>query len=517
MLPEDTTWIPSAMLAPSLRRMIEPLPYSFSMVATARSIALLLFLGSSMTILGLGRARLGRLARESLTGNPFSFQPLSMGTLVAIALVATAATAATGCDSPSSLGGRPGSGTNFPPGLAPPSGGGTGDAPALAKLLGLDAGEFETLDPPAPPGDLKADIDRFTTVDACTLERARLDPLLGDALEAIGYDTFLRDACRVIEAAKTNDAKRCSAIDASSLEARCRATVAEVAGTPDACPWETASRPARGREPRCLAVASRDARLCDAVADPLDRATCEATLEPGDRSCAKLPGRAAQARCSRDADRWHGVLASGREGERGAADGRDPPQGALVVSGKLHLELASPLPGSLHDHPDPAAAIDVDLAPDLARGITLLQQRDGTRLVLGPLTEAGLDFIAPSPHVRASLALELFVVPGPVSGARAAAPIARIERAELVVPGRSPLSTPGAQSTLTAKVDKLDVARASPVAVVVDGDISAAGSSWRVHAEIATFVRDVIRATDVYGGLAGSAGLPRASLDGGAR
>ena len=431
-----------------------------------------------------------------------------MGTLVAIALLATAGA---GCDSPSSLSGRPGSWANLPPG--PASGPAPGDAPALAKLLGLDAGEFETLDPPAPPGDLKADIDRFTTVEACTLERARLDPLLGDALEAIGYDTFLRDACRVIEAAKANDAKRCSAIDASSLEARCRATVAEVAGTPDACPWETASRPARGREPRCLAVASRDARLCDAVADPLDRATCEATLEPGDRSCAKLSGRAAQARCSRDADRWHGVLASDREDQRGGPDGRDRPHDALVVSGKLHVERASPPPGSLRDPPDPAVAIDVDLAPDLARGITLLQQRDGTRLVLGPLTESGLDFIAPSPHVRASLALELFAVPGPHGAGR----IARIERAELVVPGRPAVSTPGAQSTLTAKIDKLDVARASPVAIVVDGDISAAGSSWRVHAEIATFVRDVVRAADVYGGLAGSAGLPRASLDGGAR
>ncbi|HTB78479.1 MAG TPA: hypothetical protein VK762_34785 [Polyangiaceae bacterium] len=431
-----------------------------------------------------------------------------MRTLVAIALLAT------GCDSPSSLSGRLGSGPNLPPGLAPGSGTAPGDAPGIAKLLGLDAGEFETLDPPAPPGDLKADIDRFTTVEACTLERARLDPLLGDALEAIGYDTFLRDACRVIEAAKANDAKKCSAIDASSLEARCRATVAEVAGTPDTCPWETPSRPARGREPRCLAVASRDARLCAAVADPLDRATCEATLEPGDRSCAKLQGRAAQARCSRDADRWHGVLASDREeGKRSGADGRDPPHDALVVSGKLHVESASPSPGSLRDHPDPAAAIDVDLAPDLARGITLLQQRDGTRIVLGPLTEAGLDFIAPSPHVRASLALELFAVAGP----RGAGPIVQIQRVELVVPGRPPLSTPGAQSTLTAKLDKLDVARASPVAVVVDGDISAAGSSWRVHAEIATFVRDVVRAADVYGSLAGSAALPRPSLDGGAR
>jgi hypothetical protein len=139
-----------------------------------------------------------------------------------------------------------------------------------------------------------------------------------------------------------------------------------------------------------------------------------------------------------------------------------------------------------------------------------VQQRDGTRLVLGPLTEAGLDFIAPSPHVRASLALELTAVPGP----HGAGTTARIERAELVVPGRAPLSTPGAQSTLAVKLDKLDPVRGSPVAVVVDGDVSASGSSWRVHAEAATFVRDVVRARDVYGGLTR---FPSAGLDGGAR
>jgi len=48
MLPVGVTCTPSVMACPSLRRMIEPLPYSFSMLATARSIALLLFLMSSM-------------------------------------------------------------------------------------------------------------------------------------------------------------------------------------------------------------------------------------------------------------------------------------------------------------------------------------------------------------------------------------------------------------------------------------------------------------------------------------
>ena len=363
----------------------------------------------------------------------------------------------------------------------------------MAKLLGIDAGELEApVDPPAPAGDLKTEIDRFTSVDACALERSRLDPLLGDALEAIGYDTFVRDACRVIDAAKAKDASRCKAIDASSLEARCRATVAEVAATPDACPWESVTLPARGREPACLAVASRDARLCAAVADPIERATCQAKLARDDRLCVGLHARTAMSRCIRDADRWRGVLAS-------AGAGWSAPDPPLAVAGRLHADPIDPLnPIDGKDGKDRtqgARALDIDLAPDMAQGVTLVQHRDGVRLVLGPLSETGLDFVAASPHVGGSLALELLAT----AGAQGKAPSVRIERAELVVPGRPAVSTPGAQSTLKVTLDKLDAARASPVTVVVEGDIGAAGSSWRLHAELTTFVRDVVRATDLYG------------------
>jgi hypothetical protein len=446
-----------------------------------------------MTVLGLGRARRGGLARESLTGNLFSFQLLSLTSSTRLAGIVTVALAAatTACDSP------PGrlDGRSLPP---PPASRPT-DLPGIAKLLGVDAGELEApVDPPAPAGDLKADIDRFTSVDACALERARLDPMLGDALEAIGYDTFLRDACRVIDAAKAKDASRCAAIDTSSLEARCRTTVAEVAGTPDACPWASLTRPERGREPSCIAVASRDVRLCAAVADPVERATCQATLAPDNRPCWALPGT---SRCARDADRWRSVIASASE-EKGSS-AHDPP---LAVAGRLRVDPVD----SVHDGRDRttlAPALDIDLAPDLARGVMLLQRRDGVQLVLGPLSETGLDFVAPSPHVRGSLALELFAT----AGERGAGPIVRIERAELVVPGRPALATPGAQSTLTAKVDKLGAARGSPVAVVVEGNISGAGSSWHVHAEATTFVRDVVRVADLYGGVS------RPGIDGGTR
>ena len=429
-------------------------------------------------VLGLaGRARRKRLAFESHTVNPFSFQPFASSLVVFVGL-ATAVIACAACDEPDTPG-RQRAGAEAPAPIA-----------SLAGLLGVDAGELEgRVDPPAPAGDLKAEIERFTTVDTCVEERARLDPVLGDALEAIGYDTFLRDACRVMDATKANDASRCDAIDSSALATRCRATVAEVAGNPDACPWEIADRPARGRVPRCVAVATRDPRLCAAVTDELERATCEATLAQSEASCLKLRGHGPRARCTRDAARWRTVILAG------AADSGAEP---LVIAGALHVTRADVLDAAT----TAAGTLDVNLTPDLERGVTLVEERDGTRLVIGPLAETGLDFIAPSPHVRASLALEVTVPSGPSmlegAGARVSA---RIERVELLLPGRPPMTTPGAHSTLVAKVDRLVRARGGAVKVVLDGDLDAAGSSWHLHAEEATFVRDIVRSRDVYGGI----------------
>lgn len=356
---------------------------------------------------------------------------------------------------------------------------------SLARLLGFDAGELEArIDPPAPAGDLKAEIDQFTTVDACVDTRAKLDPLLGDALEAIGYDTFLRDACRMIDAAKAQDANRCTGIDASALAERCRVTVAEVVASPDACPWEATSGPLHARDPGCVAIASRSVGLCTAVPDALDRATCKATLTHDDGPCGAVRSRAQRTRCSRDALRWRSLLVS----ETAKPSDTPGPDEQPAVAGNLHVESA--------DGTDKTAPIDVDLAPNLARGVTLLDLHDGARFTLGELTTSGPDFIVPSPHMRASLALEVFVPRAPPS-AHAESVVARIERAELLVPGRPPASIPGGTSTLVAKVGKLVHRRGGAVAVVVDGDLASGASRWHVHAEATTFVRDVVKASDL--------------------
>jgi hypothetical protein len=427
-----------------------------------------------------GSALRRRLANGIHTVNLFSFQPLPSSLLLFL-LGPGALYASVGCDSESGESSeRALERLRSRLSAAPPA-----LNSSLAVALGVDAGEFEgRVDPPAPAGDLKAEIERFTTVDACVEERARLDPILGDALEAIGYDTFLRDACRVIDATKANDATRCEGIDSSSLAARCRTTVAEIAGQPGECPWQIPDHPAVGRAPACIAVATRDARLCAAVADSLERATCEASLTRNESPCATLRGQGQKARCARDGERWRTILAGS------ATEATTEP---LVATGTLHVT-------GVNDRGDAATeSIDVNLAPDLERGVILIEQRDGARLVIGPLTETGVDFIAPSPHVRASLALEL-LAPSDPPGVQGATATARVMRVELLLPGRPPVTSPGAHSTLAVKVERLVHARGGGVKLMIEGDLASAGPTWHLRAEETTFVRDIVRARDLYGG-----------------
>ena len=341
---------------------------------------------------------------------------------------------------------------------------------SVERALGVEAGELELrVDPPAAAGDLAGEIASFTTVDACIDSHAHLDPLLGDALEAIGYDTFVRDACRVLDAAKARDPKRCGAIDASALRRQCASTVAATLGDADVCPWMVPSRPALGRDASCLAIASRDPRLCAAEETTMARATCEAIVRHDATTCAKLPLKADQARCKRDADRWRNLTALPDGG------GAPPPFEAT-----LHVESAD----------DAGAPIDTNLAPDLGRGLVVVAERGGERLSVGPVSDSGLGFVAPSPHVQATLALELFASS---DGKRV-----EVNRAELLMPGRSPVATPLAHSTLLAKVSKLEPTRGGTASLTVDGTIGDSSGTWRVHLQATTFVRDIVDAKTIY-------------------
>lgn len=353
---------------------------------------------------------------------------------------------------------------------------------AIEQALGVDAGDFSAIvDPPAPAGDLRADIEGFTSLDACVERRRALDPLLGDALEAVGYDTFLRDACRVLDAAKTRDRKRCAAITASPLRLRCEATVAEVTANADACPWDVGGKPDRGRDPMCLAIASRDARLCVSAEDPFERATCSSIARGDDKACAALTSPLDRARCSRDALRW-----------RSTATANAASTDALVTIGRLRVAP----PKALGIPP-----LDEDMTVDISRGVVLREGFSGARIDIGSF-DADSGFIASSPQAEVRLSLEIRIAAGGAS----------VDRAELAVPSRPVLTSPPVGATLRVSVEKPGRARADTLWISVDGDVGDAGAAWHVHASLRTFVRDVVRPEDADRG-ARAIGTPELGQD----
>jgi len=350
-----------------------------------------------------------------------------------------------------------------PPPPVPPA-----SVASVASALKVDASQLETpSDPPAAAGDLKVEIDRFTTVEACVAERGALDPLIGDALEAIGYETFVVDACRTLDAAKAKDAKRCAAIDASSLRARCETMVAIAAGDPDACPWLSPTRVNLGRDETCLALTTRDPRVCAPLRS--EAARCEALVTRDEKRCDGLIREAPRARCRRDVKRFASLLAS--------TDASAPP--ATAASAKLEIH-------GLEGTEEPKST-SVDLRDDFARGVVLMEQLDGVRFDTGDLRElqSSTGFYVPTPLDRVHVGLTIFVPRG--------ATAARVEATELGVPGTATLLTPASRSTLKATIGKLDRARGGEVKLTLEGEVGASPRGYRLKLEVTTFVRDVVK------------------------
>jgi hypothetical protein len=334
-----------------------------------------------------------------------------------------------------------------------------GPAPSASPPPVLPDDAFAPVDPPRPAGDLQADLDAFTTVEACTEARAKVDPLVGDALDAIGYDTFLRDACRMLDAAKAKDATRCEGIDASSLRTRCRQWVAMAKGDADACPLRQGGEPASGREATCVAAALRSPALC-AGEGRTKRAACVALVSHDAKGCDVLLG-AERAPCVRDAERWRRVLV----GDAALAS-------VPAASGTLEVH------GDGREDP---AETKVDLAADVETGVVAVEEGPARRLTVGTLLGSSLSPRAVGPSVRTRFGVELYVMGG----------VTRVEHLELAVPGATTLSCPGNACDVTAKVGTLDVKRGGAVELHVEGTVGVAPQRFRIDATVKTWVRDV--------------------------
>jgi hypothetical protein len=97
------------------------------------------------------------------------------------------------------------------------------------------------------------------------------------------------------------------------------------------------------------------------------------------------------------------------------------------------------------------------------------------------------------------LALEL-VAPG--GGGNAATPSSprspSLDRADLQLAGQPGLHAPPATSTLVPKVTKFEPSRGGAVELSVDGNLGNAEVTWRLHADVSTYVRDVVTLEALY-------------------
>jgi hypothetical protein len=344
---------------------------------------------------------------------------------------------------------------------------------------GHEAGAMsETTDPPAPAGDLHAEIARFVSVDTCVKERANIDPLVGDALRAIGYETFLRDACRLLEAAKDHSREKCDRIDSSALRLRCQSWVAMVAQTPDTCPLQFEGIVTRGRNVMCLAVAGKDPRLCTGEPRTAVRATCEAMASQDAPRCDVLLPNDAPS-CRRELARWRTLLAAPLSGLPKLPGAR----GKLIVKG----EAGTPNPPTT----------EADLASEFARGGVVVTSRDRSRIELGMIGESETSRIAPSPIRRARLGIAVLFEPGAKPGDP---PKPVLERLELEVPGEATLVHPPAQCDCRITTARVDRTRGGELALALQGTLSSGNRTYKIDVDLATFVRDVV--PEVPGGRA---------------
>jgi hypothetical protein len=360
-------------------------------------------------------------------------------------------------------------------------------APAAVDLptanLGLpafvDAGIQETDDPPPPAGDLKRDLDTFVNVDACVKARANLDPLVGDALRAIGYETFLRDACRMLEATKDKKRETCDRIDASAMRTRCQMWVAMAAESPDRCPLQFEGLPSRGRHASCVAISAKDPRLCAAEAGLSARAMCEAlTLRDASRCDALAPSPgSARANCQREFTRWKELLHAPLSGLAALPT----PHGKLSVKGESGT-------------PDPTPS-ETDLSAEYTHGGVVVTGKERARVELGLLGESDTSRIAPSPHRRARFGVSVILNTSPL--ARDAKPL--LERFELEVPGEATVVYPGVPCDCRLTSTRVDSVRGGEIALAITGTIHAGLKSYRIDWNAVTFVRDVVDEAAVLG------------------
>jgi hypothetical protein len=332
--------------------------------------------------------------------------------------------------------------------------------------------ERET-DPVGAAGDLKAEAAQFTTLEACALKHAPSDAFLTDAIESLGYDTLLRDACRTLEAIHKADVRSCAAIEANLMRSRCHATFAIALAKPEHCPLAIDGK---GHDLLCIAISSRTPALC-LTTETLDtRIQCEAALagsKGNNKRCEALP-KGAKARCERFAERMRGFIVESD------LQTLTLPKTSLVlkVVGDANADAA-----------DSKSESETDLGREVARGVLLTEERGKFfTLQVGRALRAPGTLYVPSPTLRPRIAFTLSVAKASSTG------LAKVEQLEIDVPGRASYVLSGSQCDCTAAVTEFGTGRAAPIEFRIEGALGTVPKAIKFDVQVKTFVRDVIQA-----------------------
>lgn len=341
------------------------------------------------------------------------------------------------------------------------------------------AGELPSLEPSAPrepetppalPGDLVTDVEETRSEEECVAKRPPLDPSTGDLLDALGYDTLARDACRMLLAVKEHRMDRCRDLPLTVVQETCRNTVAMYWGEADQCPpWVEAS-PDLGRNPTCLAVALGDASFC--AAETLERRKrCEALARGSEAPCGKGPR---SHHCRRDLARWRRALTS-----RPTRVFRDNPTASFMATPRGEAPALT--------------AESLDLAHDVQGGVVLLERPTAYVALLGQGHASASRFATPrvpgslsKPSVTARILI-------PKQGDGGAIP-PRLEHLEVQLPGSSVLRCPAPHCDLRVELDDFQPQRGRPLTLRILGEVQPTTGHYGVQMPITTFVRDVVAA-----------------------
>ncbi|HNS97391.1 MAG TPA: hypothetical protein PLJ27_18280 [Polyangiaceae bacterium] len=327
---------------------------------------------------------------------------------------------------------------------------------SLSKIFGIDASETP-VDPPAPAGDFKRELAAFTSLDACVADRAPFDSVVGDAIDALGYDTLQRDSCRVLQAAREKNAALCEPILSSSLRHHCQSTVAVTLANPLLCPMVGANH-----DPLCIALARRDDRLCVSVAST-DRVTCRAILSREPSACGQ------DARCARKAQRWKTFLPDNIErpqlGTRATVRMADLSDGGLL--GEREYDLSR-----------------------VIQGATVRHSPSGLQLELGESSSAAWPPSSMLTNPRISFRMQ--ATPAVVRQGKH--PIAMDAVAfEILIPHRPMTTSEIIHGSIVLDVDMLGLELGEPVRFVLETDVGPIISKQHLRLEVNTFVRDVVK------------------------